>query len=229
MLLVFSPRPANSTVIRKYRFEAAVDHFANTAGQLETQETRGEIGQDFQSGDDWRLAFTNNYEHLDEPFEISKGLYLPMGSYRFNHVDARYQIGPSRRINGTITAGGGQFYNGTRTQVGYRGRVELSSRLAVEPGLSFNWVDLVEGSFLAKLLTARLTYGLSPRQSASALVQYNSAGHVIGANLRYRWEFKPGSDLFVVYNEGRDTTLGVSRAELRNRMFAVKFTRLFRF
>ena len=62
-----------------------------------------------------------------------------------------------------------------------------------------------------------------------ALVQYNSAGDVIGANVRFRWEFRPGSDLFVVYNEGRDTSLGVNRAELSSRSFVVKVTRLFRF
>jgi hypothetical protein len=47
--------------------------------------------------------------------------------------------------------------------------------------------------------------------------------------VRYRWEFRPGSDLFVVYNEGRDTTLGVNRAELSSRSFVVKVTRLLRF
>jgi len=104
-------------------------------------------------------------------------------------------------VNGTVWAGGGQFFDGTRREVGYRGRVEVTSRLGVEPGIAFNWVDLVEGSFLAKLLTARVTYNLSPRKALMALVQYNSEGSVIGANVRFRWEFRPGSDLFVVYNE----------------------------
>jgi hypothetical protein len=32
-----------------------------------------------------------------------------------------------------------------------------------------------------------------------------------------------------VYNEGRDTSLGVNRSELSSRSFVVKVTRLFRF
>jgi hypothetical protein len=99
----------------------------------------------------------------------------------------------------------------------------------LEPGISFNWVDLAEGSFVAKLLTARVNYNLSPRKALSGFVQYNSAGDVIGANLRFRWEFKPGSDMFVVYNEGRDTSMSVRRSELSARSLAVKITRLFRF
>jgi len=46
--------------------------------------------------------------------------------------------------------------------------------------------------------------------------------------VRYRWEYQPGSDLFVVYSDGRETFYP-SFPRLANRTFAVKFTRLFRF
>lgn len=225
----FSPRPSGPSAIRKYLFETAFDHFTDNSGRLESQQARAEVGMLFQNGDEWRVEASNNYEYLSEAFEIEDGLLLPTGSYRFSEVEVRYQMGPQRRLNGSVWVGGGEFYDGTRTQVGYRGRVELTSRLGIEPGVAFNWVNLTEGSFLAKLLTARVNYNVSPRQALSALVQYNSSGSVIGANLRYRWEFQPGSDLFVVFNEGRDTTPGVRRSELSNRTFAIKVTRLFRF
>ena len=49
--------------------------------------------------------------------------------------------------------------------------------------------------------------------------------------MRLRWEYSPGSELFVVYNEDRDTdSLMPDRfAELRNRAVVVKVNRLFRF
>jgi hypothetical protein len=63
----------------------------------------------------------------------------------------------------------------------------------------------------------------------SALVQYNSSNSTLSTNLRLRWEYQPGSELFVVYNEGRDTlTLG-RFPELEARSFVVKVNRLFRF
>jgi hypothetical protein len=225
----FSPRPSGPSAIRKYQFETSFDHFTNTNGRLETQQAQAQAGMDLQNGDEWRLEARNNYEYLDEPFEIVTGLFLPVGAYRFNDAEARYTIGPQRKVNGSVWASGGQFFDGTRTEVGYRGRIELTNRLGIEPGIAYNWVDLVEGSFIAKLLTARVTYNLSPRKALMALVQYNSAGSVIGANVRFRWEYRPGSDLFVVYNEGRDSSLGVNRSELNARSFVVKVTRLFRF
>jgi hypothetical protein len=62
----------------------------------------------------------------------------------------------------------------------------------------------------------------------SALVQYNSSTDTATANVRFRWEYKPGSELFVVYNDERDTTTA-GFPELTNRAFIIKVTRLFRY
>ena len=46
---------------------------------------------------------------------------------------------------------------------------------------------------------------------------------------RFRWEYLPGSELFVVYSDGRDTSLSPRALPgLINRGFTVKLTRLFR-
>ena len=47
-------------------------------------------------------------------------------------------------------------------------------------------------------------------------------------NLRFRCEYQPGSELFVVYNDERDTSLH-GTPMLETRAFIVKVTRLFRF
>jgi hypothetical protein len=70
---------------------------------------------------------------------------------------------------------------------------------------------------------------LSPRTFVGALLQYNSDSNLIATNIRFRWEYQPGSDLFIVYSDGRDT-LGAGRfGILESRALVVKFTRLFRF
>ena len=99
--------------------------------------------------------------------------------------------------------------------------------MSIEPSVSVNPIELPEGSFTAKLATTRVTY--TPRMFFSGLLQYNSTRDVLSSNVRLRWEYQPGSELFVVYNDQRDTELGRSFPMLENRAFVVKFTRLFRF
>ena len=108
------------------------------------------------------------------------------------------------------------------------GRLELTPQFSMEPGLSLNWIDLPEGQFTTKLVTVRTTYTFTPLMFVSALLQYNSSNDSVSANLRLRWEYQPGSELFVVYNEQRDT-LTPRFPELENRAFIIKINRLFRF
>jgi hypothetical protein len=60
-------------------------------------------------------------------------------------------------------------------------------------------------------------------------VQWNSADHVLSSNFRFRWEYKLGSELFVVYTDERDSLLRQGYPDLRNRAFVVKFNRFMRF
>ncbi|MCE2543467.1 MAG: hypothetical protein J4F30_08545, partial [Acidobacteria bacterium] len=87
------------------------------------------------------------------------------------------------------------------------------------------------GSFRTDLLRARVNYTFSPRMFFSGLFQYNSTLRAFGANLRLRWEYSPGSELFVVYTAEQevDPLRPVRRRELADRAFVIKINRLFRF
>jgi hypothetical protein len=62
----------------------------------------------------------------------------------------------------------------------------------------------------------------------SALVQFNSTTHTVASNVRFRWEYMSGSELFIVYNDQRDT-LGSGSSSLANRALIAKITKLFQF
>lgn len=70
---------------------------------------------------------------------------------------------------------------------------------------------------------------MTPRAYVSGLVQYSTGSDSVSANFRLRWEWAPGSELFVVYTEDRNTgALGARWSELSTRALAIKVTRLFR-
>ena len=108
---------------------------------------------------------------------------------------------------------------------------EILERFSVEPSVSVNWVYLTQRSFRTKLARARFNYSFTPRMFFSGLPQYNSSGDSLSTNLRFRWEYTPGNELFVVYTDDRDTDplMPERFSELRNCGLVVKITRLFRF
>ena len=223
----FSPRPRNSTLVRKYDLRGTVEYIQNGAGRLETREVGGEFGVDLQNSDGFNINYSNNFEFLPEPFAIATDVVLPVGGYDFDRLRASYSFGRQRAASGRVGVEVGTFYSGHRTSMSVGGvLVNLTSRFSVEPTVSLNWVDLPEGSFTTNLLGSRVTFSMTPRMFASALLQYSSSGQSVSANVRLRWEYVPGSELFVVYNEQRDTQ-ALGFPGLKNRAVIVKINRLF--
>ena len=105
----------------------------------------------------------------------------------------------------------------------------MSPKLSLEPSYSLNRIELPEGDFRTELGRLRFTYTVSPRMFLSGLVQYNSPASSFSTNFRFRWEWAPGSELFIVYSDDRDTDPfgNPNGLELRNRGFVIKLNRLF--
>jgi len=224
----FSQRPLSIAAVRKFTWDAQFDYITDPGGDLQSRLAQGTFRTELANGDGLGVEVVSSYERLDEPFEVAKGVILPVGGYDFPEAHVIYAFGPQRKLAGMVTLERGAFYNGTRTGLTTgRGRVEITPQISIEPGLTVNWIDLPEGRFTSTLLTARSAYTMTPRMSAIALVQYNSSNSSFNTNVRFRWEYEPGSDFFVVYTDNRDTT-GTGFPLLRNRGFVMKLTRLFR-
>ena len=226
--LRFSPRPQWLEAVRKFSFEGGVDYFANGAGLLETRQVEFQFQTEFENGDNIFTSYQHIYEFLDEEFDITDDVIIPIGGYTFDRLAGTYRFGPQRRVSGRVRVETGGFYSGNLTELQIQGRAEITPRFSIEPRVAFNWADLAEGSFTTQLFRARLNFMFSPRMFVGALLQYNSEANSTTANFRFRWEYQPGSDLFVVYSDGRDT-LSRGFPTLQDRSLVVKFTRLFRF
>ena len=224
----FSPRPRNRSAIRKYVYDGAIDYIENGAGRLESRERAAEFALEFQNSDRFTVNYTNSFEFLPEPFPIGGGVILPVGSYQFDTVRIGYNLAQQRAVSANLTAEFGTFYNGHKqTFSAARGRMPITNQLSIEPTYSINRVTLVEGDFTTHLAGSRVTYSMTPLMFVSALIQFNSGIGAVSTNARFRWEYQPGSELFIVYNEERNT-MTASFPSLNNRAFIVKINRLFR-
>jgi hypothetical protein len=225
----FSPRPKNHDVVRKYTYQASLDYLTDAAGNaLQNREARGLFTVDFQSSDLLSLDYTRDYELVPKSFTIAPGVVVPPAGYTYQTLRTSYTLGPQRLFSGRVAVGRGTFYDGTRTEASYSGRVAPIPQFAVEPAISLNWVDLPFGEFSAQLLTSRFILTPTPRMMLSSLLQFNASVHTLSSSVRLRWEYRPGSDFFAVYSDGRET-LDSTPIGLQNRTLAVKITRLLRF
>jgi hypothetical protein len=224
----FSPRPAVSWV-RQLTFSTNASHLENEqSGAWESQDLSGQVSVEFENSDRISASYSYSRENLVDPATISRAS-IPAGEYSFGQWDARFQLGPQRRIRGNFSVGRGEYFGGTLTSAGVGGgRVEVTPQISFEPSISFNWFDVGGGSYDQHVVVARLTYTLSPRAYVSGLAQYNSGSDSVSGNFRFRWEWAPGSELFLVYTEDRDADVLDRWSTLSNRGLVIKVNRLLR-
>jgi hypothetical protein len=229
-LLRYSPRPKSVPHLRKLTTQASLNYLTNNQDRLDTREATARAESEFTNSDLFSVSYTDNFERLVRPFAIATGVTLPAGQYNFHTTRVGYIGGQQRRVSGEIVYEGGSFYNGDRQSISFNtGRVQVTPQISLEPSFSINWVDLVEGAFTAKVARTRATYTITPRMFVSGIAQYNSAGTSVGSNVRFRWEYRPGSELFIVYTDDYNTEqLRPDVTSLRNRALVIKFNRLFR-
>ncbi len=225
----YSPRPTSIRHLRRLSGSGSINYLTNTHDRLDTRETVGSFQAELTNSDLASVTYTDSFERLVRQFAIATGVTLPVGGYDFHTTRIGYIAGQQRRVSGELVFERGSFYNGDRKSIAVNAaRMQVTPQLSLEPSMSINFVDLVQGSFTAKVARTRATYTITPRMFVSGIVQYNSATTSVGSNLRFRWEYRPGSELFVVYTDDYDSDPRPNLEPLRNRAFVVKFNRLFR-
>ncbi len=230
----YSPRPRSIQAVRQFRWETSLDYIENPAGQVETRIQLGAFSTELENSDFIGIDMEQRYDFVPYEFKAAGVVPIPVGHYDYRSFFLSYGMGQQRRISGNLSLWHGGYYHGDITAIGYsRGRVELTPQFSLEPSISVNMIRIDETDYTAPLVTSRITYTFTPRMFFGGLVQYNSVSNSLSANLRLRWEYQPGSELFIVYNDQRDVAdFSFRNARwplLENRAFVIKFTRLFRF
>lgn len=179
------------------------DHTTDQRGNLQTQIAFLDVGVLNRDRAGMAVIATDDIEVLDLPLEIYKGVVLPPGSYRFDHLFVGYASDYTRPLACTLWYDNGEFYDGRRL----RTLVALVARPATGLNLSASWdrsnVHLKEGDFISDLVQSTVSYSFSSRLSTRLTMQWEKVDN-LRANFLIDWIYRPDSHVFLVYNDIRD-------------------------
>ncbi len=221
----FEPRPSNDLGVRNLSFAHRGTYTLDNDGQLESvSATLRFFGFDLLSGDRATFFGDHNFDRLDARFEIQPGIFIEPGRYNWTTVGIFLRTDSSRPVSyfGFWTTGG--FYNGNRLQGTNGLTVRASKHLSLNTDWSYNDVTLPAGEFTVNTLRQRVNVALSPNLFWNTFAQYNDSDDLLSLNSRFNWIYRPGADLFLVYNQEWETGHGTLPAD---RAIILKFTYLF--
>lgn len=189
--------------IRRIDFGVDLELFTDLDGDLESQSIElPNFAIENSRGDGLEGEITHNRENLTEPFEISRGVIIPVGEYAFPRFQISGYTAPARLISARARFETGDFYDGRRDD--YFGSIEVrpSASLLFSGEYELNDIKLPYGDFIVRVFRGRATFQFSPELAWTNTVQYDNVSDNVGINSKIRWEYQPGSDLFVVFNQG---------------------------
>ncbi|HLG04686.1 MAG TPA: DUF5916 domain-containing protein [Gemmatimonadales bacterium] len=201
----------------------------NSDKTVESAEIASEIGAELKSGQEIGIAVRRSFESIRESFEISGGAGVVPGDYWFTRVELNVMAPRTATFRPSFSISGGSFFDGTRIGLSARPAWNPSRHLELGLDYDYNRVRFGERAERADLhlVRLRLQLALDVHLSLAALAQYDNAEDAFGINARFRYNFREGRDLWVVYNEAMNTERPpeVPRLPLtRSRGFLVKYT-----
>ncbi|MXY31346.1 MAG: carbohydrate binding family 9 domain-containing protein [Gammaproteobacteria bacterium] len=201
--VAFTPRFESSAWARQLSLEVKGDHVRSREGAKQTHVLGTGARLTLESGEFANIGFSERFERLELPAHI-RGRRLATGDYRFRRFTAAMRSNDSRTFSGGLQGSIGDFWSGTRTEIGGGATWITGPHLTIGGRYAWNGVSLPveDGDFSTHLVSANIQGAVSRKLFANALVQWDNHSRELQANIRIDWIHTPGSDLFVVIDTG---------------------------
>jgi hypothetical protein len=215
--------------------------------RLATRFQHWAVTLEFRDGSEVEVGRNPTFDSLRETFRLDEGdpadssddVEVRPGAYHPAYWVLRYEGNASRVFSVSLDAEGGDFFDGEYRFADLLATARVSRHVRLGTGVRRTEIDLPArpadatspalppSEFNPTLLQARLGLYFTTRLLADAFLQYNSDLDDFSTNLRLNYKYRPGSDLYVVYKERRDTE-GLP-SDVVDRSLTLKWTYLLAF
>lgn len=236
----FKPRPKIPGV-RELNFEGFIFHAPDFHHVLQTQEWQNTFRIEFNNGsysdDDIVDVFT---QRLITPFNIYKKVSIPVGEYHWTRHQLTYGSAQDRRWMVNLFERFGTYYNGNLNEARVRTTYRVTERLSFNFAEQWNRFRLGpttdpsgillpagSGKFSVVFGSFQTNYSFSRFLTLSTLLQMDTANtQAASANVRLRWNYRPDSDLYLIYTAGQRfaSLVAANPPQYYESRFAIKFT-----
>ncbi len=217
----FKPRPGRWRV-RQFEIAPQALWYLDESGTTRSRDAHLTLAANFESGDRVDLVPSTSYERVSRPFPIGPGVAVPIGEYSWTGMTLSFRSYNGRKVSGGFVLTLGDFYDGTKQTWMLLADVRPGKALSFNPTYQLNDVDIGAGSFRTHLVGLRTNVSFSTNVLTSAYLQYNSAGQLAAAQIRFNYIFRTIDNLYVVFNDTHFTE-GIFRGR-SNRSLVTKVT-----
>lgn len=190
---------------------------------------RGTTGAELTLESNDRIGYVHApaRERITVPFRVGP-IAIPPGDYTNRSHQVSFRSDASRPISGIVDYSLMDYWGGDRRQLLLSANAHPNANLSVDVIYTHNTVDHPLGAFATTTVSNRVLYAFTTDLFVKSFVQWNDLDKRLSANVLVGWEYLPGSEIYLVYDEVRDRFASPHLAP-RNRLLLAKWTYRFRF
>jgi hypothetical protein len=200
----FDPRPKDFLNVRQMFHEFFFTRFTRLdKGRTESWRLFiAPINYSLNSGEHVEFNYAPQFERLFEPFEISPGVVLPPGDYRFTRWRVEINTASKHRWKFDNEWYFGSYWSGHANQLATSFQYKIAPHVLMSIGMDQTFARLKEGTFVARIFSFRADYSVTPFLTFYNLAQFDNESKNLGWQSRVRWILRPGNEVFIVFNQG---------------------------
>src|SRR3989441_1233886 len=131
--------------------------------------------------------------------------FLPRGFFPSARHELTYGSGQDRKFTYNFFERFGSYYGGTLNEIRVRANYRPTAKISVFASETWDRFrfPLPHGNFSVVLASLQGNYSFNRFLTFTSLIQMDTSNtQAVSANLRLRYNYRPDSDLYIIYNVG---------------------------
>ena len=165
-------------------------------------------GLSWQKGSNLNITLLNYKEDLlFSNWKLDDHITVPAAYYNMNSNNINFYYDESKSFTAHLSGGYGDFYGGKIFSFTPTANYIFSRFFRLSINYNFynvnfpsNYSDNGDATYRSNLVALKLNLTLSNKLSLNLLGQYDDISNSFGSNLRFRYNPREGTDLYIVYN-----------------------------
>ena len=148
-------------------------------------------------GDQATLRVIDSYENVPAAFVLPRNVPVLAGTYHWTNVNLGVRTFNGRLLTLQADVTCCRFYDGDAVAARVTLIFRPSPLFEINVGHEANAIDLPTGAVDIRLATTDAVVNFTPDMQVALQAQYDNISENFALSTRYRWEYRPGNELFL--------------------------------
>ncbi len=176
--------------------------YQGSTNHLESYFVTPQIHVETNKSSGFTLNYSRSYDHPQEEFKLNSAVTISPKKYYNNEINLTYHTSNVKLLRSDFTIKLGSFYEGKLFSATIKPEYVVSKYLTLSGFYQYNKIRFTNShDYISHLARLKIATSFNVKLSVNSFIQYNSVSKISNINLRLRYNFRDGNDLYFVYNE----------------------------